>query len=343
MKRILVVFTGGTIGCRVDDLLIDVDKEKPFYLLKLFNEKYDIDVEFDAIQPYNILSENIVPNNWAVLYEAIKAVSPEKYDGIIVAHGTDTLPYTSAMLGFLFSYLDIPLIIIGSNYPLEDKRSNGLNNFYNAVRFINEANMKGVYSIFEDNSGKNIVYLSTRIIEADQYNDQYSSFGGVDFGEMKNGKLMLINNKINPAKEKLFESREKIINGSINFSNRVLAIRPYPGLDYGFFDLGGKPRAVLHGLYHSGTACAADEQTYSLPRFITKCREAGIDFYIASIKNPEGALYASSGEILNSGAIPLANISFEAALAKLFIAYNQKELLPVDYMLKEQFFEFLPA
>jgi L-asparaginase/Glu-tRNA(Gln) amidotransferase subunit D len=45
MKRILVVFTGGTIGCRVDDLLIDVDKEKPFYLLKLFNEKYDIDVE----------------------------------------------------------------------------------------------------------------------------------------------------------------------------------------------------------------------------------------------------------------------------------------------------------
>jgi hypothetical protein len=30
-------------------------------------------------------------------------------------------------------------------------------------------------------------------------------------------------------------------------------------------------------------------------------------------------------------------------LAKLFIAYNQKELLPVDYMLKEQFFEFLPA
>lgn len=42
MKRILVVFTGGTIGCRVDDLLIDVDKEKPFYLLKLFNEKYDM-------------------------------------------------------------------------------------------------------------------------------------------------------------------------------------------------------------------------------------------------------------------------------------------------------------
>ena len=138
----------------MDDLLIDVDKEKPFYLLKLFNEKYDIDVEFDAIQPYNILSENIVPNNWAVLYEAIKAANPEKYDGIIVAHGTDTLPYTSAMLGFLFSYLDIPLIIIGSNYPLEDKRSNGLNNFYNAVSFINEANMKGVYSIFEDNSGR---------------------------------------------------------------------------------------------------------------------------------------------------------------------------------------------
>jgi len=342
MKRILVVFTGGTIGCSVDDSIIDVDKEKPFYLLKLFKEKYDIDVDFDTIQPYNILSENIIPYNWAVLHEAIKAVNPEKYDGIIVAHGTDTLPYTSAVLGFLFNYLDIPLIIIGSNYPLEDRRSNGLNNFYNAVRFITEARMKGVYAIFEDNTKRNIVYLSTRMLEADQYNDQFSSFGGVDLGEMKNGKFILIKDKINPIKEKLLESRERLISGNIDFSNRILAIRPYPGLDYGFFDLGCKPKAVLHGLYHSGTACAA-EQTYSLPRFVTKCREAGIDFYIASIKNPKGDLYASSGEIIESGAIPLANISFEAALAKLYIAYNQKDLLPVDYMLKEQYFEFLPA
>ncbi|HEY8500394.1 MAG TPA: asparaginase domain-containing protein, partial [Clostridia bacterium] len=308
----------------------------------LFNEKYDINVEFDAIQPYNILSENIVPNNWTVLYEKIKAVNPERYDGIIVTHGTDTLPYTSAVLGFLFNYLNIPLIIIGSNYPLEDERSNGLNNFYNAVRFITEAQMKGAYAIFEDNGGRSIVYLSTRIIEADQYNDQFSSFGGVDFGEMKNGKLMLIKNKINPPKEKLLENREKLIKGNIDFSNRVLAIRPYPGLDYGFFDLDRSPKAVLHGMYHSGTACAG-EQMYSLPRFVTKCREAGIDFYIASIKNPGGDLYASSGVILESGAIPLANVSFEAALAKLYIAYNQEELLPVDYMLREQYFEFLPA
>ncbi|NLG90043.1 MAG: asparaginase [Clostridiaceae bacterium] len=342
MIRILVVFTGGTIGCTVDDSIIDVDKIKPFYLLKLFNEKYDIGVEFDTIQPYNILSENIVPNNWAVLYEEIKAVNPEKYDGIIVTHGSDTLPYTSAVLGYLFNYLDIPLVVIGSNYPLEDKRSNGLNNFYNAVRFIAESGMKGVYAIFEDNTGRNVVYLSTRIIEADQYNDQFSSFGGVDFGEMKDGKLILVKSKINPEKEKLLESRERFIKGSIDFSNRILAIRPYPGLDYGFFDLGRGPKAVLHGLYHSGTACAAGQE-HSLPRFIKKCREAGIDFYIASIKNPKGDLYASSGEIIESGAIPLANISFEAALAKLYIAYNQKEMTPVDYMLNEQYFEFLPA
>jgi len=37
-----------------------------------------------------------------------------------------------------------------------------------------------------------------------------------------------------------------------------LLIHPYPGLNYNNIDLSSKPKAVLHYMYHSATACTTD-------------------------------------------------------------------------------------
>ena len=105
-----------------------------------------------------------------------------------------------------------------------------------------------------------------------------------------------------------------------NFDNKILLIRPYPGLNYINIDLNSKPKAVLHYMYHSATACTTDG--YSIIDFAKKCNDLGIDFYCASFKNKDAALYDSSAKIVNSGVIPLYNISCEAAYAKLIIMYN---------------------
>ena len=65
-------------------------------------------------------------------------IESEKYDGIIITHGTDTLQYTSAMLGYMFDDVSIPIVLVSSNYVLEDKRANGLIN-------LSKADMETVY------------------------------------------------------------------------------------------------------------------------------------------------------------------------------------------------------
>lgn len=342
MDRILVVFTGGTIGSRVSNSIIDVDESTGYYLLNLFDKNVDMDVNFDVIQPINILSENYTPEHWQLLYQSLRKVDMVDYKGIIITHGTDTLPYTSAIISFLFNYTSIPIVITGSNFALDDEKSNGLDNFTNSVYFIINNGLPGIYTIYQNSSGENIVYLGTRLREADSYHDQFHSYGNVNLGQIKDGVFLMHANKINPTKDIILNAREKLLDEEVRFTNTILAIKPYPGLDYNFFDLDNyRPKAILHSLYHSGTGCIK-EGVYSLPGFISKCKDKQIPIYLMSFKNINKELYITSCELLQKGVIPLQNITFEAACAKLNIAYNQSEYDPVEYMKKELFFEYLP-
>lgn len=338
--KLLLVLTGGTIGSRVHNSTIDVDYDAGYHLLELYHSKYRNDIDFDVIQPFNILSEKFTPHHWKKLYDTIRQIDLDNYEGVIITHGTDTLPYTSAFLSYTFFHTKIPFIIAGSNYTLEKEESNGLNNFRCSVNFILNSPLPGIYTIFQNNKGKNIVYLGTRVMEADSYNDQFFSFGGIDFGEIKNDVFKRNRNRDNPSIKMIMNPKVQIPYEEMLFENQIFAIRPYPGLDYEFIHFNNKPRAILHSLYHSGTGCISDSG-FSLPKFVKKCKAEGIDFYLISFKNIDDDLYRTSREILEYGAYPLQNISFEAAYVKLCIAYNQTLMPPQKYMEEELFFEFI--
>jgi L-asparaginase/archaeal Glu-tRNAGln amidotransferase subunit D len=342
MKKILVVFTGGTIASKAENATVNLDENAGTHLLELFESNYKVEVEFDTIQPFHILSENCEPFYWGKLLDALQSIDTKKYSGIIITHGTDTLSYTAAFLGLMLYDIDIPIVITGSNYPLNHKKSVGLANFFNSVMFINQGERKGIYTIFQDQDGRNMVYLATRVREADSYLDQFSSYGGSSLGEIINGSFHYNKNEINPSEEALQKQENtNILNKSIVFKHSVFAVQAYPGLNYQYIQFEEKPKAILHSLYHSGTG-SIENNEYSLPRFIERCVSSGIDFYLISFHNLESDLYETSRELLKYGAIPLQNISFEAAYAKLNIAYNQEEMDPQEYMKKEWYFEFLP-
>jgi L-asparaginase len=342
MLKILVVLTGGTIGSKIGAEVIDVNKTSTYYLIQSYEEKYGKEIEFEIINPITMLSENFTPKEWEILYNALSKIKVNHYDGIIIAHGSDTLSYTSALVGVLFSHLSIPMVIIASNYPLEDLRSNGISNLRSAISFIANKKVRGVYTIFQNNLGENIVYLATRIEESDSYNDQFTCYGGEVFGKIVEQELVLNEHVQNPTLTQLNQGRNQILKNRLQFEHNVLVLKSYPGLNYDFFDFHEKPRVILHCLYHSATACIK-KGPYSLIDFIHKCIEQGIDFYVISFNGYEQKRYATSEEILKSGAIPMVNISVEAAYAKLLIGYNQKEMEPKDYIKENIYFEFLPV
>ncbi len=319
MKKILVILTGGTIGSKNDNTSINTDKASAYNLINLYYNKYGSEDLFEVIQPLNILSENMNLNYLSVFCEAISDVDMNMYKGIIITHGSDTLSYTSALIGMIYNSTDIPIVITASNYTLTDKRSNGLENFRSCVTFINNTETAGIFVIYQDNNKINNIYISTRLKEADPYSDQFSAFGNGLYGYINENKIT-VNNPDFAGKNQNKISFEN----PLMFQNDILLIRPYPGLNYKNIDLGNKPAAVLHYLYHSATGSNENGQ-YSLIEFIDRCHMHGIDVYTASYKDLTSTMYDTAKCIVDAGAVPMINISCEAAYMKLILAYNQKQ------------------
>jgi L-asparaginase len=346
MKNILVIFTGGTIGSKTQDKTINVDASSSYFLLDTYkNQQGRTDVTFETQQPLNILSEDLIPADWLELHSCLSAVDFTKYHGIIITHGTDTLPFTSAAISYLFNNTPIPIVLTASNYPLGYEKSNGLRNFANSVDFIMDQDLPGIFVVFEDRKGESIVHLGTRLTQALPFTDEFDSMYSEPFGKMMNGSFQRNDHKLNPTFEALKSERNGMKFDKVAFSSDVVYIKPHPGLSYQYFDFDKhKPKAVLHDLYHSGTACTREMgNQYSIEKFIEYSLDKGVDFFISPIKNLSGDLYSSSQKMFKNGAVPLENITIEASIVKLMLAYgvyNHKEEI-MDFLNQEPlFFEF---
>ncbi|MDQ6420145.1 asparaginase domain-containing protein [Paenibacillus sp. LHD-117] len=329
MKRLLVIFTGGTIGSKAEGRSINVHDSGSYALLEAYEgmEEARPDVELTTLQPLNLLSENLTADDWRTLAAAIRKTDPGSYDGVIVTHGSDTLAYTAPMLSYLFSDIAVPLILTASNYPIADARANGLRNLAASIDFVADAALPGVFAVYENDRGEMLVYLATRIIQCESFTDQFRSPYELPFGRMEDRRFVWQDDARNPRPESLGSARAALRwePESLKLDDTVLYIRPYPGLNYSLYrweDQERRPSAILHDLHHSGTACALASGPYSLPAFISRCKEQGIDVYLSPLKDASDALYASSHELIEAGAVFLEGICMEAALTKLIAAYG---------------------
>lgn len=317
MKNILMVSTGGTIGSTVDAGTIDTSNTTHSKLLHLFqqHDTYFENLHFQCIQPVQLLSENLAPCVWQTLIAAIEAKQLDDYDGIIITHGTDTLAYTASALSFYFHALKIPLLLVSSDYPLDDERANGLSNFICAVEFIRQHQIAGVFVPYRNQQHTMQLHKGTRLACSLQLSSDFFSVQNKPFMEFENGQFTVCD----PL---LKTTHYPITSLKAQFSSRIVMIKPYPSLDYTHFNLQSVD-AVLHDLYHSGTACATSQwgEHYSLVEFIKQCTAQNISVYLAPAIHSKDT-YQSTRTLIEHGAIVLWNLSIEAAYVKLLLAYG---------------------
>jgi len=331
MKNILVVFTGGTIGSVATDGTINTADSTSFKLIRLFQQHYGnhLQVRFDTIQPLQILSENLAPPAWKTIIAAIEAARPEQYDGIIITHGTDTLAYTACALSFYFNAAKIPMLLVSSDYPLDHPRANGVENFICAVEFILRINRAGVFVPYRNQQQITQLHQGTRLACSLQLSGDFFSVQDKSYMQFENRQFSLLNPPANQAPTQSAPLRA-------DFSERVLMVKPYPGLDYSRFNLDNVD-AVLHDLYHSGTACASLQwgENHSLAEFIKRCKNLGITVYLApAVKSADA--YQSTQALIEQGAEIIWNMSIEAAYVKLLLAYG-------NFSDKQEIMDFINA
>ena len=343
MNKILLILTGGTIGSVTNGDTIDVDTDgvetndmADIHSCRLTDNYYDNygntdKVVFEIRRPLNILSENMNPVYWNELCRTIYRERDNGFDGVIIAHGSDTLSYTSALISVMYAQTGIPIILTAANHPLDADITNGNRNFAACVSYICGKNEPGVFTIYEDNSGCMNVYNSGTICEADGYLDEYHDITGGVYGVMDKGIFVKndsyavpeYHDDINGLCDRVSMKAGMILAGKARMSDNVMFIRPYPGMRYDSISLERyKPECILHGLYHAGTASVASvSRNNNLAEFANRCIAGGIDIYMAAVKHTEKAVYASARQLTDAGIVPMYNTNYERAYAMLVISY----------------------
>ncbi len=96
-----------------------------------------LQTDLKSERAFSILSENSTVSYLNALLTEVANIDQSKYNGIIITHGSDTIPYTSALLGsVLKGRLEIPLVVVGTMLPLVVPGSDGVYNFASGVGII---------------------------------------------------------------------------------------------------------------------------------------------------------------------------------------------------------------
>lgn len=324
--KILLVFTGGTIGSTENGGFISPDKEKPYKLVSMYREyamkHKDEYVIFDILTPYQTLSENINCNNFRLLADCLGGIKKNEYDGVIITHGTDTIQYTAAFSGYIMDGYNIPVVFVSANYVLEDTRSNGLGNFYYAVEFIRQKKGTGVFVSYCNSGGVPHIHYATRLVMHQAYSDSLYSVDGLYYGYFNNGSFIYrdCENQTPDGKDiAVSESGISNVPAGSDMSG-IMVVHPYPGMHYTI--PGDGIKAVLHYTYHSGTICS---NATGLKQFAAYTGENGIPVFVTGAGG--GADYESMKCYNRLGFYMLPKASPEAMYIKLWLCIiNNKSI-----------------
>lgn len=313
--KILVIFTGGTIGCTEKDGWRDLENDAKYTLLKMYKDSFSRgDEEFDTLCPYSVLSEQLSSNELNLLLSTVENNISKGYDGIIITHGTDTLQYTAAALAYSFNKCPLPIVLVSAASPLNDKNTNGDVNFAGAVSFIRK-NQCGVFISYKNTLDEKIcIHTATRVLSHGECSSELYSIDGEPFAFCDAESHDTVLNK------RYVTSEQTDGLGAFTYSpsSRVLLIHSHPADRYSYrlsdYD------AVIFYPYHSGTLNTSSDAFVS---FCRSAKEQNIPMFVSSIYSSEGYVSTKSYESLGITALPFC--SLPCAYMKCWAAISRKE------------------
>ncbi len=143
--RILTICTGGTIASRVsrDGLTPVMRAEEVLTYVPAVREYCSV----SAIQVCNVDSTNMTPALWGEIVRCVREHYGD-YDGFVICHGTDTMAYTSAALSYMIRNSDKPVVVTGSQKPIDLEITDAKTNLMDSIRYAADPKSSGVSIVF---------------------------------------------------------------------------------------------------------------------------------------------------------------------------------------------------
>ena len=310
LPKILLLSTGGTIASKVDYRTGAVTPILTAEELNSSVPELATIANIDAEVLFSEYSENIMPEHWLKIAEKIKEFSKSDYTGIIIAHGTDTMHYTSSFLSFALAGFPIPIVLVGSQRSSDRASSDAALNLIGATKFIIESNTKGIYIVMHQDENDDTIacHLGTRVRK--NHTSKRGAFQTIG----DNPAFIIAENQIQKNITKDFFKINEF-QSKINLDTKVALVKYHPGYDPNLLNQlieNGYKGIIFEGtgLGHIGKVMYEN---------VKKANEKGIFLGMTSqcIDGRIGmTVYESGRDLLDLGIIPLENMIPEVALVK---------------------------
>jgi len=319
MSKILLVYTGGTIGMiknpetgaltafNFDELLSNIPE------LKLL--EHDIStVSFE--EPVD--SSDMDTTDYVKLANLIEE-NFEDYDGFVVLHGSDTMSYTASVISFMFENLKKPIIFTGSQLPIGDLRTDAKENLITSIQL---AGLKEQGKTVIKEVGLYFEYKLYRANRTTKVNaEHFEAFESANFPPIAESGVNL---KINYEKLLKPNMRKKmVIHKSLN--DNILILKLFPGINYDtLHHIFNTPHieGIILETFGSGNA-KTDKWFVDLLKDLI-----GRGVYVVNVTQCVGGgvlmgKYATSEGLKRLGIISGGDITTEAAVGKMMYLLNK--------------------
>jgi L-asparaginase len=316
--KILIIYTGGTIGMVLDNktnTLVPFDFEHLYKQVPEV-EKFDLELSVKSFDK-PIDSSDMTIDAWQKL-AAIIDDNYQLYDGFVILHGTDTMAYTAAALSFMLENLGKPVILTGSQLPIGMIRTDGKENLITAIEIaaaknhgypvINEVAIYFEYKLYRGN-------------RTHKYNaEHFDAFKSPNYPILAEAGINIEYNY--PC---LMHKPSGELKLRLDMDGNIGVLKLFPGIT----------PAVVSSVLHSNGLKALVIETFGSGNVTTQ------EWFLDEIENAvsqrnlvvlnvtqcnQGAVnqgrYATSKGLLKAGVIGGSDITFEAAVTKLMYLFG---------------------
>ena len=321
LPKVAIISTGGTIASRVDYRTGGVRPALTASdLYSVVPELANI-ARIDAEILFSLFSENITPKHWTEIAKAVAGQIEEGVDGVVVAHGTDTLGYTAAALSFALQKLPVPVILVGSQRSADRPSSDAASNLIGAVAAAAKAPFAEVAVAMHETPSDRFVtlYRGAKVRKCHtSRRDAFKSVNALPLAKMEDEKVTMLTEDY----RKRDLTRKLELKGK--FDEKVALVKFYPSMNPKIIDWyveEGYRGIILEGtgLGHVGKYCFEAVRNAVRKNVVvamaSQCIWGRVNMNV----------YDQGRDLLALGVIPLEDMLPETAVVKLMWIFGQTE------------------